>query len=141
MNSTTFYDMLIPSYNDDNILVYNGESLPEDIKNNVTRSIENLMNSCRNLYDTKIYRSNHCIWYVLVKNIPDLYILHSLKNTLGMSTNNEILKNALTTYPTILFNSNIFYSGYPIINYLYNIAYSLGSSENLVTNDNFDLLG
>ena len=42
---------------------------------------------------------------------------------------------------TYKINSNIFYSGYPIINYLYNIAYSLGSSENLVTNDNFDLLG
>jgi len=141
MNYTAFYDNLYtPLTHNDNILIYNGEFLPDNIRDSVTRSIENLMYSCRNLYVTKIFRNNHCIWYILVKNIPELYILQSLKNSLGLATNNHILKDALTTHPDILFNYNIHYSGYPAINYLYNIAFNLGSTDDIDTNDNFDLL-
>jgi len=135
MNNTFF----IPFTISDNILVYNGESLPEDIKDNVTRSIVNLMNSCRNIYDTKIYRSPHCIWYILVKNISDYFILQSLKNSCGFASNNNILKDALLSYPSILLNYNINYSGYQL-NYLHNVSWYIGTSENLETNDNFDLL-
>jgi hypothetical protein len=143
MNTTTFYNSLFfPFLNNDNILIYNGESLPEDIKENVTRSILNLMNSCRNIYDTKIIRSPNCIWFILVKNIPDYFMVQLLKNACGMASNNSILKDTLLTYPHILINSNINYNyyNYYISNSLYNIAYQLGSSDNFETNDNFDLL-
>ena len=72
------------------------------------------MNSCRNIYDTKIIRSPNCIWFILVKNIPDYFMVQLLKNACGMASNNSILKNALLTYPQILINSNI--NGDQIIN-------------------------
>jgi hypothetical protein len=142
MNTTTFYDsVLFPFINNDNILIYNGELLPENIKENVTRSIENLMNHTRNVYVSKIYRSNHCIWFILVKNIPDIFILNSIKNTLSIAENNTLLKDTLVSYPQILFNININYNSYPIYNLLHNIGSHLSVVENLETLDRFDLLG
>jgi len=144
MNTSFYNSLFFPFLNNDNILIYNGESLPDNIRDNVTRSILNLMNSCRNIYDTKIIRSPNCIWFILVKNIPDYFMVQLLKNACGMASNNTILKNALVTYPQILINSNInynYYSTYYIGSSLYNIAYQLGSSDNFETNDNFDLLG
>jgi len=142
MNTTTFFNSVIhPFINNDNILVYNGEILSDNIKNDVTRSIENLMNYSRNIYISKIYRSTHCIWYILVKNIPDIYIVNLLKNTLGMAQNNRLLKDTLVFNPHIFFNININYEGYPIYNYLYNIGIYLSVAEDIETNNSFDLLG
>lgn len=142
MNTTVFYDsILFPFINNDNILIYNGELLPDNIKENITRSIENLMNHTRNVYISKIYRSTHCIWFILVKNIPDVYILNSIKNTLSIAENNTLLKDTLVSYPQILFNININYNSYPIYNLLHNIASYLSIVENIETPDRFDLLG
>jgi len=140
INTALFNSLLFPHANNDNMLIYNGELLPEDVKNNVTRSIENLMNRSRTVYTSKIYRSTHCIWYILVKNIPELFILNSLINTFSIAENNIILKNTLVNYPQILFNNNINYNGYPGINLLNNIGTYLSITENIETNDGFDLL-
>ena len=88
----------------ENIIVYNGEFLSDDIKESVTRSVENLFNQCKSIYDQKVYRSNHCIWYILSKNIPEYYVIMSLKNLYAKAINKEILKNALIAYPNILQN-------------------------------------
>jgi hypothetical protein len=126
--------------NNDNVLIYNGELLPDDIKNSVTRSIENLMNHSRTIYVSKIYRSPHCIWYILVKNILDIYIISSLKNSLSVAQNNRVLKDALNAFPHILFNMNISYDGFYPPNLLQNIGYYLGVTEDVESNDTFDLL-
>ena len=141
MNNTTFYDsLLFPFANTDNILIYNGEILPENIKENITRCVENLMNHTRNVYLSKIYRSTHCIWFVLVKNIPDIYILNSIKNTFSIAANNNLLKDTLVSYPQILFNININYNSYPNFNILHDIGLHLSVVENLEIPDRFDLL-
>ena len=55
--------MNIPFFNsiNDNIIIYNGENLPENIRANVTKSILTLFNKCSSIYDQKIFRSHHCI--------------------------------------------------------------------------------
>jgi hypothetical protein len=145
MNTTTlntsFYgSILFPHLNNDNVLIYNGELLPDGIKDSVTRSVENLMNHSRTIYVSKIYRSPHCIWYILVKNILDIYIISSLKNSLSIAQNNRVLKDALNAYPSILFNMNISYDGFYPLNLLQNIGYYLGIAEDVESNDTFDLL-
>ena len=140
MNTTYFipqnYNSFISSVND-NIIIYNGELLPEDIRSNVTRSIVNLFNNAKSVCDQIVHRSPHCIWFILTKNLPECFIVLSLKNIYAKATNKEILRNALITYPNILQN-NIFYSwvNYNIIN---DIAGQLVNTTNSL-NDTFDLL-
>jgi hypothetical protein len=45
------YIMNFPFYNsiNDNIIIYNGENLPENIKENVTKSILALFNKCNSI--------------------------------------------------------------------------------------------
>ena len=52
----TYFNNLFSSANE-NIIIYNGEFLSEDIRDSVTKSIENLFNNCKSIYDQKIYRS------------------------------------------------------------------------------------
>lgn len=139
MNTTYFpqnYQSFITSVND-NIIIYNGELLPEDIKDNVTRSVYNLFNNAKSICDQIVYRNPHCIWFILTKSLPEYFIVTSLKNVYAKAINKDILKNALTTYPNILQN-NIFYSwiNYNIIN---DIARHLINTPDSL-NDTFDLL-
>jgi hypothetical protein len=122
----------------ENIIIYNGEFLPEDIRDDVTRSIENLFNNCISIYDQKIYRSNHCIWYVLSKNMPEYFLITSLKNVFAKAINKEILKNTLQSYPNILQNFAIPQS-YLYLNFIHDISSILINTQD-VNYDNFDLL-
>jgi hypothetical protein len=123
----------------ENIIIYNGEFLSEDIKDSVTKSIENLFNNCKSIYDQKIYRSNHCIWFVLSKNIPEYLTIIILKNIYAKATNKDILKNALTNYPTILQNYAIPYS-YLYFNLIHDLPTCLINTEDN-NSETFDLLG
>jgi len=103
MNDLLFNNGLFNTIND-NIMIYNGDALPDNIRDSVTLSIENLFNKSISTFDQKIYRSKNCIWYIISKNIPEYYIVRILKNTYAKATNKEILKNALINYPYILQN-------------------------------------
>jgi hypothetical protein len=122
----------------ENIIVYNGEFLSEDIRDNVTRSIENLFNNCISIYDRKVYRSNHCIWYILSKNMPEYFLITSLKNVFAKAINKEILKNTLQSHPTILQNYAIPQS-YLYLNFIQDLSSTLVNTQD-VNYDNFDLL-
>ena len=136
--SSNFYNCFFNSANE-NIIVYNGEFLPEDLRDNVTRSIENLFANCKSIYDQKVYRSNHCIWFVLSKNMPEYFLVTSLKNVYAKATNKEILKNTLQTNPYILQNFAIPQS-YLYLNFIHDLSSLLINTPD-TTNDNFDLLG
>jgi hypothetical protein len=123
----------------ENIIIYNGEFLSENIRDNVTRSIENLFANCKSIYDQKVYRSNHCIWFVLSKNMPEYFLVTSLKNVYAKATNKEILKNTLQTNPYILQNFAIPQS-YLYLNFIHDLSSLLINTPD-TTNDNFDLLG
>jgi hypothetical protein len=82
--------------NYENIIIYNGESISDvNIKYNTTRSIENLFNSCKSIYNNKIYKSQNCIWFVLSKNIPENIIVTIIENLISKAINSTILKNEL----------------------------------------------
>jgi len=122
----------------ENFIIYNGEYLSEDIRDTVTKSIENLFNNCKSIYDQKIYRSTHCIWFILSRNIPEYFTLVSLKNIYAKATNKDILKNALIQNPNILQNYAIPHT-LLYINMIQNLATSLVDTPD-VYNETFDLL-
>ena len=62
-------DSVLTPMQNDNILIYNGNDLPIEIRDNVTKSIENLFNSCKCLYDARIQKGPHSVWYILNKNV------------------------------------------------------------------------
>jgi hypothetical protein len=135
--NTNYYNHFFYA-NNENIIIYNGEFLSDDIKDNVTKSVENLFNNCKSIYDQKIYRSNHCIWFILSKNIPEYNIITVLKNIFAKATNKEIFKNTLRMYPGILQNIAIPKS-YLCLNFINDLPSCLLSTED-VFYDNFDLL-
>jgi len=125
----------------ENIIVYNGDFLPDEIKDSVTKSILNLFNKCNSIYDQKICRGPHCYWFILSKNISEYYVLMSLSNIWSKATNKNILSDAMSKYPTILQNIPLFNYIYPYnINYLLNISNYLVQIPNNTTCDSFDLL-
>jgi hypothetical protein len=135
--------------NYDNVLIYNGENITDvNIKYSVTKSIENLFNSCKSIYDHKIYRSPHCIWFILSKNIPDSVIVTILQNIMTKAYNSILLKIELKNNPLILQNITIpistnLTSGilFPMINNnLYNIADIIINTEYNPTSEIFDIL-
>jgi len=134
---TNFFNNFFSSANE-NIIIYNGEFLPEDIRDSVTKSIENLFNNCKSIYDQKIYRSTHCIWFILSKNIPEYFAVTSLKNVYAKSYNKDILKNALQSHPSILQNY-IIPQSYIGLNFINNLAHSLLNTDDIFI-DTFDLL-
>jgi hypothetical protein len=101
--NTNFYNHFFYAANE-NIIIYNGEFLSDDTKDIVTKSVENLFNNCKSIYDQKIYRSNHCIWFILSKNIPEYNVVTTIKNVFAKATNKEIFRNTLRMYPGILQN-------------------------------------
>jgi hypothetical protein len=134
--------MNIPFFNsiNDNIIIYNGESLPPNIKDSVTKCIVNLFNRCNSIYDQKIYRSNHCIWFIVSKNITEYYILASLKNVLSKAINKSILIDAFRNYPCILENLPIHTAPYSnTFNFMFNISSTLLDTPDNIY-DTFDLL-
>lgn len=131
-------DYLYSSANE-NIIIYNGEYLSDDIKESVTKSINNLFNQCKSICDQKIYRSNHCIWFILSKNIPECFVIASLKNVFAKAINKNILKNALQNYPNILQNYAIPQS-YLYLNFINNLSDILINTEDTY-HETFDLLG
>ncbi len=120
----------------DNIIIYNGDLLPDNIRDSVTRSIENLFLYCQGIYDTKIYRSNNVIWYVLSRNLHDYYSLMVLKNTLAKCRNNEILKNAIRDYPRLIQTNIVNYTNTLYLNLFYDFASVLSNVENVNLNEN-----
>ena len=132
----------------DNIIIYNGENLPEDLKFSVTQSVKNLFNSCRCIYDIKIERSPNCIWYILSKNIPETIVLLLLQNAIRKAHNAILLQNTLIENPQILYNSivnnininenniNMLYNGYIVLN---NIGYVLAHAKPILPSE-FDIL-
>jgi hypothetical protein len=132
--------------NYDNVIIYNGENITDiNIKYCVTKSIENLFNSCKCIYDHKIYRSPNCIWYILSKNIPENIIITIIENTIRKAFNSMILKNELKNNPNILQNIIIPVSTYlyffPIIYYnIYNITNTIINTEYNSTSEIFDIL-
>ena len=134
--------MSIPFLNsiNDNIIVYNGENLPEEIKYVTTRLILNLFNRCSSIYDSKIYRSPHCIWFILSKNICEYYVILSLKNVLSKAINKHLLIDIFRSYPSVLENFTL--SNAPTLynfNFLFNLTEHLNNiSDN--NQDTFDLL-
>ena len=124
----------------DNIIIYNGDLLPITIQDTVTKSILNLFNKCNSIYDQKIYRSPHCIWFILAKNISEYYVIMSLKNVYAKATNKNILNDVFRLYPNILENTTLYNSPlYFNFNFIHNLT-----NELLITTDNtqdtFDLL-
>jgi hypothetical protein len=134
--------MNFPFFNsiNDNIIIYNGENLPENIRTSVTKSILTLFNKCNSIYEQKIYRSPHCIWFIVSKNISEYYILNSLQNVLAKAINKHILIDAFRLYPYMLqnfpINSSSYYNPF---NYLFNLSNSLTNTSNNIY-DTFDLL-
>lgn len=123
----------------ENIIIYNGEFLSEDTKEIVTKSVENLFNNCKSIYDQKIYRSNHCIWFILSKNISEYNVVITIKNIFAKAINKEIFRNTLRMYPGILQNIAISKS-YLCINFINDLVSCLLNTEDAFY-DNFDLLG
>jgi len=136
--SSNFYNSFFSSANE-NIIIYNGEFLSEDIKDSVTKSVENLFNNCKSICDQVIYRSHHCIWFILSKNIPECFVIASLKNVFAKATNKQILKDTLISYPNILQNYAIPHS-YLYVNFINNLASCLVNTEDTWYNT-FDILG
>ena len=136
--SSNFYNCFFNSANE-NIIIYNGEFLSEDVRESVTKSIENLFNNCKTICDQVIYRSNHCIWFILSKNIPECFVITSLKNVFAKATNKQLLKDTLISYPGILQNYAIPQS-YLCINFINNLASCLVNTED-TWNNTFDILG
>jgi hypothetical protein len=128
--------------NYDNVLIYNGEHITDvNIKYSVTKSIENLFNSCKSIYDHKIYRSPHCIWFILSKNIPENVIITILQNIMTKAYNSILLKTELKNNPLILQNIVIHTTLFPMINNnLYNIADIIINTEYNPTSEIFDIL-
>jgi len=122
----------------DNVIIYNGENLPEDLKYIATRSIKNLFNSCKCIYDIKIEKSPNCIWYILSKNIPEYIILILLQNAISKAHNAIVLQNILIEYPNILFN-NVINNVNIVYNNLYNINSILAHTINTSTPE-YDIL-
>jgi len=131
-------DYLYSSANE-NIIIYNGEYLSDDIKESVTKSVNNLFNQCKSICDQKIYRSTHCIWFILSKNIPECFVISSLKNVFAKATNKSILINALQNYPNIIQNYAIPQS-YLYLNFINNLSDILINTEDTY-HETFDLLG
>jgi hypothetical protein len=134
--------MNFPLFNsiNDNIIIYNGENLPENIRMNITKSILTLFNKCNSIYDQKVYRSQHCIWFIISKNISEYYILTSLQNVLAKATNKHILIDAFKSYPYMLQNYPInSASYYNTFNFLFNLSNTLINTPNNIY-DTFDLL-
>lgn len=134
--------MNFPFFNsiNDNIIIYNGENLPENIRMNITKSILALFDKCNSIYDQKIYRSHHCIWFIVSKNISEYYILTSLQNVLAKATNKHILIDAFKSSPYILQNFPInSVSQYNTFNFLFNLSSTLINTPNNIY-DTFDLL-
>jgi len=136
--------VLTPMQND-NILIYNGNNLPVEIRDNVTKSVENLFNSCKCLYDARIQKGPHSVWYILNKNISEYLFLILIKNLVSRAKNADLLKSTLMLYPEILQNHaltpilpNTIFS----LNLLYNIAIVIGTTEynNNILKEEFDLL-
>ena len=115
----------------DNILIYNGENLPEDLKFCVTKAITNLFNSCRCIYDIKIVRSTHCIWFILSKNIPDYIVMSLLINAIHKAHNALFLQTILIQYPNILYN-NLINNNVIELNYLQNISFVLAYTKSVL---------
>jgi len=136
--NTNFYNHFFYAINE-NIIIYNGEFLSDDTKDIVTKSVENLFNNCKSIYDQKIYRSNHCIWFILSKNIPEYNVVTTIKNIFAKATNKEIFRNMLRMYPGILQNIAIPKS-YLCLNFINDLASNIINTED-VFYDNFDLLG
>lgn len=111
----------------ENILIYNGENLPEDLQFSVTQSIKNLFNSCKCIYEIKIERSKNCIWYILSKNIPEYMIVLLLQNAISKAYNAILLQNALIEYPNILFNSVVNNVNVQNINIVFNNLYNIST--------------
>ena len=133
--NTNFFSNFFNSINE-NIIIYKGEFLSEDIRDTETRSVENLFNQCKSIYDQKVYRSNHCIWFVLSKNIPEYYVIMSLKNVFAKALNKDVLKNALITHPNIL--QNLALPSWSL-NFIHDISTYLSNTEDS-HNNTFDLL-
>lgn len=136
--------VLTPMQND-NILIYNGNNLPIEIRDNVTKSIENLFNSSKCLYDAKIQKSPHSIWYILNKNVSEYLFLILMKNLVSKAINAELLKSTLLLNPEILQN----YALSPVqpnaifsLNLLFNVAIVIGTTEydNSIIKEHIDLL-
>jgi len=136
-----------------NIIIYNGEGITDiNKKYNTTRSIQNLFNSCKSIYDNKIIKSQNCIWYILSKNIPENMIVTIIENVISKAINCTILKDELIRNPFILQNvivpiSTITYTTtssiieLPIItNSLYNIADMIITTQFNSYIDSFDIL-
>jgi hypothetical protein len=124
----------------DNIIIYNGEQLPENIRDSVTKSILALFNRCNCIYDQKIFRSHNCIWFIVSKNISEYYILNLLQNVLAKATNKHILIDAFRNYPYILQNLPIHTTPYyNSFNFLFNISNTLINTPDNIY-DTFDLL-
>jgi hypothetical protein len=125
--------------NYDNIIIYNGENITDiNIKYSVTKSIENLFNSCKCIYDHKIYRSPNCIWYILSKNIPENMIITIIENTIRKAFNSLVLKNELINNPNILQNIIIPISS--SFHNIYNITNTIINTEYNSTSEIFDIL-
>jgi hypothetical protein len=136
--------VLTPMQND-NILIYNGNNLSIEIRDNVTKSVENLFNSCKCLYDAKIQKGPHSVWYVLNKNVSEYLFLILVKNLVSRAKNADLLKSTLLLHPEILQNHaltpilpNTIFS----VNLLFNIAIVIGTTEydNNVLKESIDLL-
>jgi hypothetical protein len=133
-------NLLVNSFND-NIIIYDGEFLPDHLKETTTKAILNLFDKCRSIYDQKIFRSKHCIWFIVSNNITEYYIVTSLKNVFAKATNKNTLLNVLRIYPSILRNSTLYHSLYH--SYNFNLMFNL--VDHLFTTvdnnqDTFDLL-
>jgi hypothetical protein len=136
--------VLTPMQND-NILIYNGNELPIEIRDNVTRSIDNLFNSCKCLYDARIQKGPNSVWYILNKNISEYLFLILVKNLVSRAKNADLLKSTLLLHPEILQNhalTSIFPNAIFSLNLLFNIAIVIGTTEsnNNILKEEIDLL-
>jgi hypothetical protein len=136
--------VLTPMQND-NILIYNGNDLPIEIRDNVTRSIDNLFNSCKCLYDARIQKGPNSVWYILNKNISEYLFLILVKNLVSRAKNADLLKSTLLLHPEILQNhalTSIFPNAIFSLNLLFNIAIVIGTTEsnNNILKEEIDLL-
>jgi hypothetical protein len=90
----------------DNIIIYNGEQLPENIRDSVTKSILALFNRCNCIYDQKIFRSHNCIWFIVSKNISE-YMKQKysrIQGSLAHHESNDMLltKSTMDVYNIII---------------------------------------
>ena len=142
MNFPSFYSI------NDSIIIYDGENLPENIRANVTKSILTLFNKCCYIYDQKIFRSDHCIWFLVSRNISDHNIINFLENVLAKAVNKHILIDVFRNYPDILkyiypyiiqnlpIHDTAYYNN---LNFVFNLSNTLLNTPNNKS-DPFDLL-